>query len=202
MASRVIALRPRVPAHVDAFLAAAGPSDVELVARARRGDRDAEEALYRRHSALVGGMAARLLGSVSDAEDVVQETFCVAFDRLAQLRDPSVFRAWVCQIAVSRVKRHFRARRWLRLVGLAPDDAGLSGLVAPGVDGELRAELALVDSALSRVPTEERLAWVLHHVEGAKLEEAACFLDCSLATVKRRIAAAQAAVDRHRGDDR
>ena len=187
------------PPAVTALLATPAPSDEDLVARARRGERDAEEALYRRHAPYVGRFVAHLLGSATDAEDVLQETFCLALDRLADLREPAAFRGWVAQIAINRVRRHFRARRLLRFFGLGSQAAGLEGLIAQDVSGETRAELALLDAALDRISSDERIPWILHHVEGVQLDEAARLLGCSLATVKRRIGAAQAAVDRHRG---
>jgi RNA polymerase sigma-70 factor (ECF subfamily) len=174
------------------------PTDDELVTRAVAGDRGAEELLYRRHAGYVGGLAARLMGSTIDGEDVLQESFFVAFDRLGDLRDRQAFRAWVARIAVSRVQRRLRTRRLFRLFG-AEADAGLFDLASHDASGEVRAELALIEAALREVPGDERLARSLHHVEGHTLEEAATMLGCSLATVKRRIAGAQRCVERHRG---
>jgi RNA polymerase sigma-70 factor (ECF subfamily) len=59
---------------------------------------------------------------------------------------------------------------------------------------EVRAELALLDGQLARLPVEERAAWILRHVDGYQLEEVAALCKCSLATAKRRIATADARV--------
>jgi RNA polymerase sigma-70 factor (ECF subfamily) len=173
--------------------------DTELVERAVSGDARATGELYERHLPYLLGMSVRMLRNRSDGEDVVQEAYALALDRLATLREPSAFRAWVAQIAVSLVRRRLRRRRLLGLLGLdhGSDDATLEALAASSCDGETRAELALVDAALVRLPAAERLAWILRYVEGEELEAVARLTGCSLATAKRRISAAQARMNAH-----
>jgi RNA polymerase sigma-70 factor, ECF subfamily len=175
------------------------PSDAELVARARGGEAWAREAIYRRHAGTVASVLVRLLGRREEAEDAVQDTFLTAFEELARLRDSGALRPWLVRIAIRQAHRRFRRRRLLRLLGLdrARDDASLESLAAPGTSPEERAELALLDRALQRLPAAPRVAWVLRHVEGYDLEGVAEATGCSLATAKRRIAAAQARVSVH-----
>src|SRR6185369_13267102 len=82
------------------------------------GDRSAEESLYYRHVHYVAGLVIRLLGSRDEVEDVVQETFAIAFDELSSLRQPEVFRGWLAQVAVSQVRRKLRRARLLTRLGL------------------------------------------------------------------------------------
>jgi RNA polymerase sigma-70 factor, ECF subfamily len=65
------------------------------------------------------------------------------------------------------------------------------------VSTDQRAELALVDRLLRGMKPALRLAWMLRRVEGLELDEVALLCGCSLATAKRRIAEADAIVDRH-----
>lgn len=180
-----------------------GPSvvlnDEELARRISRGDRWAEEALYRRHIGAVYGRVRRLLGNSADAEDVTQDTFACAFEIWGQLREPAQVKAWLLQIAVRKVYRRFRKRKLLRALGLdrSVDDLSLADDASTEASGEARAELAVLDRVLKELPVAERLAWMLRHVEGLKLEEVAANCECSLATAKRRIAAAQARVAVH-----
>jgi RNA polymerase sigma-70 factor (ECF subfamily) len=173
--------------------------DAELVARARGEDRWSREMLYRRHAAPLLGLAARLLANRNEAEDVVQDTFVTAFEHLAALREPAALRGWLAQIAVSFVRRRIRKQRMLRVLGLdrGADDATLDALAAPTVGPDQRTELALMANALRRLRTELRLAWMLRRVEGFELSEVADACGCSIATAKRRIAAAEAAVQAH-----
>ena len=77
------------------------------------------------------------------------------------------------------------------------DDATLAALAAPALRPDDRAELALVDRMLRRVPADLRIAWMLRRVEGLPLAQVASVCACSLATAKRRVAAADAEVARY-----
>jgi RNA polymerase sigma-70 factor (ECF subfamily) len=171
-------------------------SDAELVASILAGDARGREELYRRHVDYVAGMTARLLRSHHASEDVVQDTFVLAFERLATLRDRSALRSWLAAIAVSFVRRRLRKQRLLRALGLdgSDDDAALDRLVREDTSVEARSELAAIDLALRRVPVTHRIAWMLRYVEGESLSDVAVACACSLATVKRWIASADEVV--------
>jgi RNA polymerase sigma-70 factor, ECF subfamily len=173
--------------------------DEELVGRAQRGDAWAEEAIYRRHVRHVFGLAARLLRNSVEAEDVVQDTFAIALEQLGSLRDGAALRGWLGQIAVSQVRRRFRRKKLLRFLRIDAgiDDATLETLAEGTAPPDVCAELAVLGRLLATLPDEQRLAWMLRYVEGESLEDVARLLDCSLATAKRRIAAADARVQHH-----
>jgi RNA polymerase sigma-70 factor, ECF subfamily len=173
------------------------PSDAELVRRARAGDRWAQEAIFRRYASRVQALAERLLRRRDEADDVVQDTFADALVALDGLREPEALRSWLFGIAVRRVRRRQRKLGLLRVLGLdrSLDDATLSMVAAPGISPEQGSELARLDAILARLDADDRNAWMLRHVEGEKLEDVAAIVGCSLATAKRRIAAAQVHVD-------
>jgi len=176
-------------------------SDAQLVARAVEGDRWGREMLYRRHATYLLAIAARLIGNRGEGEEVVQDTFVTAFEQLRSLREQAAVRGWLAQIAVSLVRRRLRRGRLMRVLGLdrGTDDATLAALAAPGSNADQRAALALVDKALAGVSANVRIAWMLRLVEGLELAEVASACGCSLATAKRRIAAAEAVVRAHIG---
>ena len=175
--------------------------DERLVVAVRDGVRSAEEALYRKHAPSILRLATRLLRSTEDARDVLQDTFLTAFEEIRDLRDPRSVRAWMHTLCVRLVHRRFRKRKLLRFLGLdrSEEDAKLELLASPDLDPEARAELSALDRALDALPAEEKIAWVLRHVEGMALEEVAQACDCSLATAKRRISSAHALVERLTG---
>ena len=181
------------PIQLDAPL---GLSDAELARRVGNGERWAVEAFYRRHIVQVLGLAQRLLGNSADAEDVAQDTFATAFEIWHQLRDFERSRAWLLQIAVRKVHRKFRKRRVLRLLGLDQTvaDLPLDALAREDLSAELRSELMLLDAALRTVAPQAKIAWLLRYVEGLGMEQVAERCECSLATAKRRVAAAQRVV--------
>ncbi len=172
--------------------------DAELVRRAREGDRWAEEALYRRHVRAVTNAVTRLLGRSAEADDVVQDTFVRALERLDDVRDGVAFRAWIQRIAVTLCHRRFRKRKLLRVLGLDRGDEGDATLAASAREGtrpDLLIELREIDRTLGALSFASRSAWILHRVEGWTLEETADALEVSLATAKRRLSEADARVE-------
>ena len=174
-------------------------SDAVLVARILSGEAASREVLYKRHVDYVSGMSARLLRSIDASQDVTQDAFVMAFERLATLRDPAAFRGWLAAIAVSFVRRRLRKQRLLRALGLdgSHDDAALDRLAREDTAAETRSELAALDLVLQTLPANQRIAWMLRHVEGDALDDVAAACDCSLATAKRWISAADERVRAH-----
>lgn len=172
------------------------PTDGELVARALDGDRWAEEALYKRHVHRVTGVVSKMLRHGPDVEDVVQDTFVEALEQLDRVRDPERVGRWLVGIAVHKTHRRFRRRKLLRAFGLdrSFDDERLGMTLAGDATQEISVELSRIDAALDAMDANERTAFVLRHLEGYLLEEVAAIARCSLATVKRRIARADAIV--------
>ncbi|GIG00921.1 sigma-70 family RNA polymerase sigma factor [Catellatospora citrea] len=79
-------------------------SDTSLARAAAAGDREAFDRLYRLYRPGLLGFVFRQVGDRHTAEDVVQETFLVAWRDLAKLRDPDVFRTWLFSIAYRRAR--------------------------------------------------------------------------------------------------
>jgi RNA polymerase sigma-70 factor (ECF subfamily) len=177
------------------------PGDAELVARAREGDRAAMESLFRRHTAMAQGVAFRLLGRDSDLEDVVHEAFMTAFGRLHRLERGEAFSAWLATIVTGTVIDTIRRRRVLARLGiLGIEPVQLEHLTAPTAPPDVVAELRAVYALIDRLPTEERVVLVLRRVEQLTLEEIAGRTGWSLATVKRKLARAEAAMNHRLGE--
>jgi RNA polymerase sigma-70 factor (ECF subfamily) len=175
--------------------------DAQLVALSRAGDRAAFELLYRRHAAFALNLAVRIQGRLDDVEDVVHDAFLRAHHQLDRLRDDAAFRGWLASIVVSLVRSRLRRVRLLKTLGLASaEPIDLDALAADGASPETRALLAQVYGALRRMPVDQRIAWTLRYVEKHSLPDVASMTDCSLATAKRRISAAQSALNEVLGD--
>lgn len=171
--------------------------DEVLVERILRDDAQAFRALYLRYARYIAGVVVRLMGDDGELEDVVQDTFVRAAERLDSLRSPAQVRPWLVTIAVrfARARMARRRRRgWLtREVTHAAPKAS---------DPRDRAPADELIAALDRIPERFRIPWFLARVEGEKLEDVASACGVSLATVKRRIAAAQTRIDRKLGGER
>ena len=159
------------------------------------------DAIFRAYSGYVAAVALRLLGRDEDVDDVVQEVFIVSLKGLDQLRDAAAIKGWLATVAVRVARRKLRFRKIWAAVGLDEPGTGVQQFVAPGANAEDRAMLSRVYAVLEELPVDERIAWTLRHVEGEQLEDVARLCGCSLATAKRRIAAAHEKVERLVSDD-
>ncbi len=137
-------------------LTAPGPdaSGAELVHAARDGDRDAFDELYRRYWRLVRAVLLVRLPR-ADAEDLAQEVFLAAWEKLGDLRDPEGFGGWVAAIARNRAASHVRS---------APRHAPLPEDLAGGVRADEGPGAVL--AAIRRLPEAYREPLVLRLLEG------------------------------------
>lgn len=156
--------------------------------------------LFRRFAPYVAAIALRLLGRDHEVEDVVQDVFVQAIRDLSQLRDPLAIKGWLARLAVHTASKRLRRRRFAALLGFDRVPS-YENLIAPGATAEERALLSRVYTQLDELPTPQRVAWVLRYIEGEPLDSVARLCSCSLATVKRRIALVNAALERTFSDD-
>ena len=170
-----------------------GPED-ESAARggADVDPRDFDE-VFRRYSPYVARVALRLLGNDSEVDDLVQDVFLEAHRGLAQLREAGALRGWLSRICVRRATRRLRRRRLLAFLSF---ELLLDRELPVAVDAtpEQRLEVARVYRCLDRLSADERVAWVLRHVEGESLDDLVVLCGCSKSTVQRRLRAAQARI--------
>jgi len=112
---------------------------------------------------------------------------------LTQLREPARFRSWLAQIAVSLVIGVFDAGDFGEWSSSVPPAITMSRPLRRSSirrNAHARAELVALGRELGRMPPDHQIAWMLRYVEGEDLEDVARLCGCSLATAKRRIAAA------------
>jgi len=159
------------------------------------------EQIYRRYSRYVAAVVLRLDPAVPDLDDIVQDVFLAAASGLRRLRDKNATKAWLATTAVHMVRRRLRLRRMWRWLGIGHDDRPPAPLIDGGSNPVDRLLLGAVYEVLDGMPVDDRVAFVLHNIEGETLDEVARMCRCSLATAKRRIARAQQAIDKRVGDD-
>ncbi|MEM6533189.1 MAG: sigma-70 family RNA polymerase sigma factor [Myxococcota bacterium] len=156
------------------------------------------DALFRRYGAYVATIGMRILGRRDRAEDLVQEVFFEAHKRLHTIRDPNAAKSWLARIAVRKAYRQLKRRRFREWIGFEDLGADAEPSVPAGMDD--RVLFTQLYDHLDRLPAQERIPWVLRNLDQMPLADVAEACDCSLATVKRRIAAAQASLDELSGE--
>ncbi len=167
--------------------------ETPLVESAKQGDARAFDALYRQHVQRVYARLTRLLGPVSDREDLVQTVFVQLHRALPSYRGEAPFGAFVHGITVRVGYDYLRRRSRQRATQVG--DAALAALVAPGSSPEAaareRQELARAFARLEHLSAKKRVAFVLHVIEGVPLEEMARMLEVDARTLGQRVAYAR-----------
>jgi len=174
-------------------------TDAIAVERVLAGDRDAYRTLVERHSRNVHRLAYRLTGNAHDTEDVVQEAFLRAYQKLGQFEARSNFGTWVYRIAanyaIDRMRQRNKedARRELPEThgpdGIEQDPVALVRDQSPSPErlmqsAQLRREMERALNALSHA---ERTAFVMRHWEGCGIEEIAAVLKSNTSAAKNTV---------------
>jgi RNA polymerase sigma factor (sigma-70 family) len=146
--------------------------EAPLIDAARSGDRRAFESLYRLHVGRVYAVCLRLTAHVETAEELTQEAFVRAWQRLSSFRGDSAFGTWLHRLTVNVVFDERRSRRpWFRRLTSIDDDAEVVAIEQPNpISGADHHDL---ESAIRRLPRGARTVFVLHDVEGWRHDEIA-----------------------------
>lgn len=160
--------------------------DEYLVASALTGDRPAWQRLVQRWQPKLLRHAWRLLGDAERARDAVQESWIEILRGLGRLDDLAAFPAWAFQIVTRRCQRLYRGSDLQRRVAdaLSVDEEAAS---TERHDGELKADIEQVMSALQSLPAAQRTVLSLFYLESLGVAEIAIALDVPPGTVKTRL---------------
>jgi RNA polymerase sigma-70 factor (ECF subfamily) len=166
------------------------PSDGEVVTKVREGDAEAFRTLVSRYRRQYGRYAVALTGDADTAADAMQESFIRAWKSLDACKDPDRFGSWFFRILTNQCHTA-RARRRdtddvdaIEIAGRERTDESLE-----------RAELAqALRSAMGRLTSEQREAFVLKHVDGRSYEEMAELLGTGVDALKMRVHRAREAL--------
>lgn len=163
------------------------------------------EVFMRKYQDMVFSTAVRLLGNEADAQDIAQAVFLKAYDNYSQIGESPTVGGWLKTVATNLSLNHlsrYRAR-WRFFSELRSEDREddfVEGLPAPD---RLEQELAdadhrrLLEEALRRLPTAQRVPLVLFHFESQGYEEIAATLKVSLSKVKTDIHRGRQALARY-----
>lgn len=156
-------------------------TDLQLVERVKAGERMAFSELVKRHQRSVLRLSLRFTKDLSSAEDVTQEAFIKAYEKLNLFEGRASFKSWLLQIAVNTAKN--RLREWKRETVDIQD-------VQLAVGAE--AETSLIHSAVGKIlnlaveelPLKQRTALILRVYEDLSFAEIADVMDCPYDTAK------------------
>jgi len=163
-------------------------ADLELAARCRAGDADAFEELYRQHARRLFSLVVRMIGSVEDAEDLLQEVFLQAHRKLAGFRGESTLGTWLYRLTMNHCLDHLRGRQAkMSRATDSLDDEGTVEPMAPAPAVPAAVSRMDLEKAIGALPPGSRAAFLLHDVEGFEHREIAGILGVSEGTSKSQV---------------
>ncbi|MDB5439267.1 MAG: polymerase subunit sigma-70 [Caulobacteraceae bacterium] len=158
----------------------AGLADLELIGLASGGDRRAFGELARRHGSAVRGLLRRMGAQAALADDLAQDAFILAYQRIAEFRGQGSFVGWVRKIAARLYLRQWRSK--VRLEPLSDEEPEEGACGEAGIAWRID-----IDAALLHLTAAERLCILLCFSAGFSHGEAALALGAPLGTVKSHV---------------
>src|SRR5687767_13963241 len=160
-------------------------TDMDLVIRAKGGDKHALEALVERHAPRVNRLAAHLLGDLEEGRDAAQESLVKLCTRLRQFRGDAQFGTWLHRLVVNTCRDRMAWQRVRRTEPLPLEDTNGDGGDGDPADaamlGDLRRDVA---DALSKLSRDQRIVVVLRDSFGLSYEEIARIARMPVGTAK------------------
>ncbi len=156
-------------------------TDVELVSEVKAGSRSAFTELVRRHQRGLLRIVLRLTRELPLAEDIVQETFIKAYEKMDMFEGRSSFKSWLYQVGLNTAKNRFRSR---------PPEEFSTDILQGGVAASSESDLVKGDVARSLraqvdlLPERQRVAITLRVFEDLSFKEIAQIMNCPYDTAK------------------
>lgn len=158
---------------------------MDAIARAKNGDADAFEVIYRENAGRVYALALRLAGGDAQAaSELTQDVFIRAWRGLGSFRGESAFSSWLHRLAVNAMLENARKdkRRIARVLTMQEPEALHAFAATDSPDARMDLE-----SAIALLPPGARMAFVLHDIEGYQHAEIAERLGVAVGTVKAQL---------------
>ena len=173
-------------------------SDKQLVAKSQQGDKRAFDMLVMRYQNRLSAVISRYCKSSLDTEDIVQESFIKAYRGIGNFRGDSAFYTWLCRIGINVAKNHLiSSARHLRASETSSSEemennydsgSGFTDEVMTAEGNIFGDELIdIIQSALSSLPEELRIALTLREIEGLSYDDISSMMACPIGTVRSRI---------------
>ena len=167
--------------------------DVELIQRVLDGDDTAFSTLVKKYQKSVHALAWRKIGDFHIAEDITQDTFLKAYQRLSTLKEPQSFASWLYVIVANHCNTWLRKKRlWTqsleRTSSTELEKATYSNyVIAENERATAEAQREVVKKLLAKLQESDRTVITLYYLGGMTYEEISKFLGVSVSAIKNRL---------------
>ena len=168
-------------------------NDVQLIQRVLNGDETAFSALVKKYQRSVHALAWRKVGDFHIAEDITQDAFLKAYQRLSTLKEPQSFASWLYVITANQCKAWLRKKRtWIQSLedtsSAQLEKATYSGhIIAENERMTEEAQREVVKELLEKLQESDRTVITLYYLGGMTYEEISNFLGVSVGAIKSRL---------------
>lgn len=161
-----------------------GAEERLLVDRAQRGEQRAFEALYRQHVGRVHALCLRMVGDRTRAEELTQDAFVRAWDRLDSFRGDAAFGTWLHRLTVNVVLQARRStKRRLKRVETRETLAGIESASTR----DRPVDRVDIERAVATLPDGAKAVFLLHDVHGYRHQEIADMMGLAVGTTKAQL---------------
>lgn len=159
----------------------------ELISRAKQGDRLAMTEIYNRTYKELAYYCLKLCGNAQDSEDLIQDTYLTAFEKLSQYQRDESFKGWLHTIAFHKYYNRLRDEKPCLFTD-EPESTAEEELCCPEEYAENREIYQIIMNTISRKLTEpQRLTVIMYYYDEKSVSEIAKELECAEGTVKSRL---------------
>lgn len=152
----------------------------QVIKKCLSGDTKAQFFLYRQYSKAMYNIAIRFLGNKMDAEDILQESFVTAFERLGELESYNAFGSWLKRIVINNCVSQLRKSR----MAFEDIDDYPDNIDNYNEDIKWEPDPVLLHKSIKELPAGARSVFVLYALEGYKHREISEMLEISESTSK------------------
>lgn len=176
--------KSRSPEQSDGIGVTQAPDDATLIRDARRGDRQAFGLIVERYFRAAYASAYAVLGHAGDAEEIAQETFVQAYQKLDRLREPSALPGWIWRIARDSALKHIRKHKRMKPMGELPEKGDDQAPVQPLLEQEEKETLL---QAMNQLPEEMQQALQMKFWQDMEYDDMARATGVSAAALYQRV---------------
>lgn len=165
-------------------------SDKEIVNGILSGEKQLYEILLRRNNQLLYRVIRGYIGKEDDVEDIMQETYILAYQKIHQFRGDAAFSTWLIRIGINESLKHLRKQKKTMDKPFEKDItdtiAGHNRMNPEAVTINFETGQA-IDKAIDQLPPKYRSVFVMYEVEGLSMSEVSQALDITISNVKVRL---------------
>ena len=157
----------------------------ELIHKCKKGDRAAQEALYRRYNSILFGICLKYSRNKTEAEDNLHDSFMTIFEKIGQFKFKGSFEGWIKRITVNTVLQKYRKETYMSVVS---ENIGEEADEPYAFDG---IGLQTLLQHIQELPNKYRLTFNLYVLDGYSHKEISDLLGTSQGTSKSNLARAR-----------